>query len=133
MHVEDLSGNKKETRNIVNSYCNLYIEQEMKPLKLYWDWLILPQPVCVVVWGWGVAFSFFFYVWKVSNFFFLKVLMRQGYDAACDIWSLGVLLYTMLAGWEILAYFVYLKLQHAAQIHAFIKIVRDYLTCLNAE
>uniref|UniRef100_UPI00398E5846 ribosomal protein S6 kinase alpha-6 isoform X2 n=1 Tax=Pristiophorus japonicus TaxID=55135 RepID=UPI00398E5846 len=27
------------------------------------------------------------------------VLMRQGYDAACDIWSLGVLMYTMLAGY----------------------------------
>jgi len=26
------------------------------------------------------------------------VLKRQGYDAACDIWSLGTLLYTMLAG-----------------------------------
>lgn len=28
----------------------------------------------------------------------LQVLKRQGYDAACDIWSLGILLYTMLAG-----------------------------------
>ncbi|XP_059885637.1 ribosomal protein S6 kinase alpha-2 isoform X2 [Delphinus delphis] len=28
----------------------------------------------------------------------VKVLKRQGYDAACDIWSLGILLYTMLAG-----------------------------------
>lgn len=28
----------------------------------------------------------------------LQVLKRQGYDAACDIWSLGTLLYTMLAG-----------------------------------
>lgn len=27
-----------------------------------------------------------------------QVLKRQGYDAACDIWSLGILLYTMLAG-----------------------------------
>ncbi|PIO32739.1 hypothetical protein AB205_0159890 [Aquarana catesbeiana] len=27
--------------------------------------------------------------------------MRQGYDAACDIWSLGVLLYTMLAGYTL--------------------------------
>lgn len=27
-----------------------------------------------------------------------EVLKRQGYDAACDVWSLGVLLYTMLAG-----------------------------------
>uniref|UniRef100_A0ABI7VTI4 Ribosomal protein S6 kinase n=1 Tax=Felis catus TaxID=9685 RepID=A0ABI7VTI4_FELCA len=28
-----------------------------------------------------------------------QVLMQQGYDAACDIWSLGVLFYTMLAGY----------------------------------
>ena len=27
-----------------------------------------------------------------------NVIVPQGYDAACDVWSLGVLLFTMLAG-----------------------------------
>ncbi|KAL0276155.1 UNVERIFIED_CONTAM: hypothetical protein PYX00_003784 [Menopon gallinae] len=33
-----------------------------------------------------------------ANFAAPEVLKRQGYDAACDIWSLGIILFTLLAG-----------------------------------
>lgn len=34
-----------------------------------------------------------------ANFAAPEVLKKQGYDEACDIWSLGVLLCTMLTGY----------------------------------
>uniref|UniRef100_A0A671Y5Y2 Ribosomal protein S6 kinase n=1 Tax=Sparus aurata TaxID=8175 RepID=A0A671Y5Y2_SPAAU len=35
-----------------------------------------------------------------ATFMAPEVLKKQGYDAACDIWSLGILLYTMIAGFS---------------------------------
>ncbi|KAF7665004.1 hypothetical protein LDENG_00156670 [Lucifuga dentata] len=35
-----------------------------------------------------------------ATFIAPEVLKKQGYDAACDIWSLGILLYTMIAGFS---------------------------------
>ena len=38
------------------------------------------------------------YINSPANYVAPEVLKKQGYDAACDVWSLGVLLFTMLAG-----------------------------------
>ncbi|XP_051919440.1 ribosomal protein S6 kinase alpha-2 [Hippocampus zosterae] len=35
-----------------------------------------------------------------ATFMAPEILKKQGYDAACDIWSLGILLYTMIAGFS---------------------------------
>ncbi|KAK0144283.1 Ribosomal protein S6 kinase alpha-2 [Merluccius polli] len=35
-----------------------------------------------------------------ASFVAPEVLKKQGYDAACDIWSLGILLYTIIAGFS---------------------------------
>ncbi|XP_034057246.1 ribosomal protein S6 kinase alpha-2-like isoform X1 [Gymnodraco acuticeps] len=35
-----------------------------------------------------------------ATFMAPEVLKKQGYDAACDIWSMGIMLYTMIAGFS---------------------------------
>ena len=42
-----------------------------------------------------------------------EVLKKQGYDAACDVWSLGVLLFTMLAGQVVMMLICMMMFDHA--------------------
>lgn len=44
-----------------------------------------------------------------------QILRKQGYDAACDIWSLGILLYTMIAGLVFISRMFWKLLRH--QVH----------------
>lgn len=61
--------------------------------------------------------------WCVANCFHYQVLKQQGYDAAIDVWSLGVLLYTMLSGYVTSQYLVRMSIRPYMESELFNKIM----------
>ncbi|XP_062916525.1 ribosomal protein S6 kinase alpha-6 isoform X1 [Mobula hypostoma] len=92
------------TKTVDYLHCQGVVHRDLKPSNiLYMD--ESGDPECIRICDFGFAKQLrgenglLMTPCYTANFVAPEVLMRGGYDAACDIWSLGVLLYTMLAGY----------------------------------
>ena len=79
------------------------VHRDLKPSNiLYADNSGNPSSICICDFGFAKQMraenGLLMTPCYTANFVAPEVLKKQGYDEACDIWSMGVLLYTMLAG-----------------------------------
>ncbi|XP_048400207.1 ribosomal protein S6 kinase alpha-6 isoform X2 [Stegostoma tigrinum] len=92
------------TKTVEYLHCQGVVHRDLKPSNiLYMDESGDPESIRICDFGFAKQLrgdnGLLMTPCYTANFVAPEVLMRQGYDAACDIWSLGVLLYTMLAGY----------------------------------
>uniref|UniRef100_H3AN37 Ribosomal protein S6 kinase n=1 Tax=Latimeria chalumnae TaxID=7897 RepID=H3AN37_LATCH len=92
------------TKTVDYLHCQGVVHRDLKPSNiLYMDDSSNPDSIRICDFGFAKQLrgdnGLLLTPCYTANFVAPEVLMRQGYDAACDIWSLGVLLYTMLAGY----------------------------------
>lgn len=91
------------TETIRNLHQNGVVHRDLKPSNiLYADPSCEPESLRIADFGFAKQLraenGLLMTPCYTANFVAPEVLKKQGYDAAIDIWSLGVLLYTMLAG-----------------------------------
>ncbi|XP_041051528.1 ribosomal protein S6 kinase alpha-6 isoform X1 [Carcharodon carcharias] len=92
------------TKTVEYLHCQGVVHRDLKPSNiLYMDESGDPESIRICDFGFAKQLrgenGLLMTPCYTANFVAPEVLMQQGYDAACDIWSLGVLLYTMLAGY----------------------------------
>nr|XP_012594119.1 ribosomal protein S6 kinase alpha-6 isoform X7 [Microcebus murinus]XP_012594120.1 ribosomal protein S6 kinase alpha-6 isoform X7 [Microcebus murinus] len=92
------------TKTVDYLHCQGVVHRDLKPSNiLYMDELANADSIRICDFGFAKQLrgenGLLLTPCYTANFVAPEVLMQQGYDAACDIWSLGVLFYTMLAGY----------------------------------
>ncbi|KAM8913878.1 ribosomal protein S6 kinase alpha-1 isoform 3-T3 [Spinachia spinachia] len=91
------------TKTVEYLHCQGVVHRDLKPSNiLYVDESGNPESIRICDFGFAKQLrannGLLMTPCYTANFVAPEVLKRQGYDEGCDIWSLGVLLYTMLAG-----------------------------------
>ncbi|CAJ1048845.1 ribosomal protein S6 kinase alpha-2-like isoform X2 [Xyrichtys novacula] len=81
------------------------VHRDLKPSNIYYsDDSGLPESIRICDFGFAKQLraenGLLMIPCYTATFMAPEVLRKQGYDAACDIWSLGILLYTMIAGFS---------------------------------
>ena len=94
---------KKLTETVRYLHSNGVVHRDLKPSNiLYADDSGKPEALRIADFGFAKQLTaengMLMTPCYTANFVAPEVLKKQGYDKACDIWSLGILLYTMLAG-----------------------------------
>ncbi|XP_033878117.1 ribosomal protein S6 kinase alpha-1 isoform X1 [Acipenser ruthenus] len=92
------------TKTVEYLHCQGVVHRDLKPSNiLYVDESGNPESIRICDFGFAKQLradnGLLMTPCYTANFVAPEVLKRRGYDEGCDVWSLGVLLYTMLAGY----------------------------------